>query len=179
MRDLRNHPNKKKREEWDRSSGNEYGRLMKDIGKKWEGKSRVQGCDTFHFIKKNQIPKGKKVTYARFCCDVRPQKEEKNRTRMTAGGDRLEYDGETTTETSTIETAKILINSTISTDNDRFVCWEIGNFYTNSRLQSQIGIRCDTPRIDFYVRYCTATEFCTSKVRRFYLKLSALTTTQI
>ena len=39
---------------------------------------------------------------------------------MTAGGDRLEYDGETTTETSTIETAKILINSTISTDNARF-----------------------------------------------------------
>merc|ERR1711884_210352 len=120
MRNLRNHPNKKKREEWDRSSANEYGRLMKGIGMKREGKSRVQGCDTFHFIKKNQIPKGKKVTYARFCCDVRPQKEEKNRTRMTAGGDRLEYDGETTTETSTIETAKILINSTISTDGARF-----------------------------------------------------------
>ena len=134
MRDLRNHPNKKKREEWDRLSANEYGRLMKGIGMKQEGKSRVQGCDTFHFIKKNQIPKGKKVTYARFCCDVRPQKEEKNRTRMTAGGDRLDYDGETTTETSTIETAKILINSTISTDNARFACWDIGNFYTNSRL---------------------------------------------
>ena len=53
---------------------------------------------------------------------------------MTAGGDRLNYDGETTTETSTIETAKILINSTISTDEARFACWDIGNFYTNSRL---------------------------------------------
>ena len=87
MRDLRNHPNKKKREEWDRSSANEYGRLMKGIGMKREGKSRVQGFDTFHFIRKNQVPKGKKFTYARFCCNIRPQKEEKNRTRMTVGGD--------------------------------------------------------------------------------------------
>ena len=53
---------------------------------------------------------------------------------MTAGGDRLEYDGETTTETLTIETAKILINSTISIEGARFACWYVGNFYTNSRL---------------------------------------------
>ena len=112
----------------------EYCRLMKGIGMKQDGKSQVQGCDTFHFIRKNQVPKGKKVTYARFCCDIRPQKEEKNRTRMTVGGGRLEYDGEITTETSTIETAKILINSTISTDGARFACWDVGNFYTNSRL---------------------------------------------
>ena len=45
---------------------------MKGIGMKQEGKSQVQGFDTFHVIHKHQIPKGKKVTYARFCCDIRP-----------------------------------------------------------------------------------------------------------
>ena len=53
---------------------------------------------------------------------------------MTAGGDWLNYDGETTTKTSTIQTAKKLINSTISTEGARFACWDVGNFYTNSRL---------------------------------------------
>ena len=39
------------------------------------------------------VPIGKKVTYARFCCDVRLQKDDINRTRLTVGGDRLPYDG--------------------------------------------------------------------------------------
>ena len=96
----------------------------------------MKGCDTFHFIHKHQIPRNKKVTYARFCCDVQPQKEEKNRTQMTAGGDRLKYEGETATETASMETTKILINSTISTEKARFACWDIGNFYTNLRLET-------------------------------------------
>ena len=61
MRELQNYPNKKKREEWDRLSVNEYGRLMKGIGMKRESKSRVKGFNTFHLIQKNQIPKGKKL----------------------------------------------------------------------------------------------------------------------
>ena len=41
IQESRNHSNKKVREEWDRSVSNEYGRLMKGIGKKREGKSQV------------------------------------------------------------------------------------------------------------------------------------------
>ena len=63
-------------------------------------------------------------------------KKEKNRTQMTAGGDRLKYKGETTTETARIKTTKILINSTISTERACFACWDVGNFYTNSRLET-------------------------------------------
>ena len=54
---------------------------------------------------------------------------------MITGGDWLEYDGEITTELASIETAKILINNTISTEGVRFACWDVGNFYTNSRLE--------------------------------------------
>ena len=42
---------------------------------------------------------------------IRPEKEDPHRVRITAGGDRLDYFGETSTETASIETAKILINS--------------------------------------------------------------------
>ena len=125
-------PPKQKREEWDESISNEYGRLMKGIGKKRKGKRWVQRFNTFHFIQKDQVPKQRKVTYVRFCHDVKPQK---NRTRMTARGDWLEYDNETTTEKASVETSKILIKSTISTERVRFACWDVGNFYTNSRLK--------------------------------------------
>ena len=39
------------------------------------------------------VPIGKKVTYARFCCDVRIQNDDINQTRLTVGGDRLPNDG--------------------------------------------------------------------------------------
>ena len=55
---------------------------------------------------------------------------------MTAGCDLLEYDGETTNETASIETAKILINITISTEGSRYACWDVGNFDTSSRLDT-------------------------------------------
>ena len=55
---------------------------------------------------------------------------------MTAGGDPHKYKGVTTAETARIETTKILINSTISTEGACFVCWDVGNFYTNLRLET-------------------------------------------
>ena len=93
------------------------------------------GHDTFRFIKKRQIQIGRKVTYTRCCCDVRPQKEE-NQTRLIVGGDRLLYDGETSTEVASLKITKILINSTITTEGARFACVNIGNMYTNSRLDT-------------------------------------------
>ena len=143
MRELLHHPDPTVRKELETSVANEFGRLLKGIGKETNnGKSRVgDGHDTFHFIHKSQVPKNKKVTYARFCCDVRPQKEEKNFTRITVGGNRLDYDGDTSTEVSSMETFKIHINSVISTKGVRYVCADVGNFYTNSRLESPEYVR--------------------------------------
>ena len=68
---LINHNKKETREWWQQSSANEFGRLMKGAGRNKDGTQRVTGSDTFHFIHKKNVPKGKKITYARFCCDVR------------------------------------------------------------------------------------------------------------
>ena len=76
------------REVWEKSPANEFGRLMKGL------KRGIQGTETMKFIQRHEVPYNKKVTYTRFVCDYRPQKEEKERTRITVGGNRLEYQGE-------------------------------------------------------------------------------------
>jgi hypothetical protein len=74
-RHLMNHPDPEIWKTWQRSSANEYGRTMQGVGKKNrpEGEA-IEGTDTMHLIKKCNIPKGKKITYARFVSEIRLQK---------------------------------------------------------------------------------------------------------
>ena len=133
---LINHNKKETREWWQQSSTNEFGRLMKGAGRNKDGTQRVTGSDTFHFIHKKDVPQDKKVTYARFVCDIRLQKDKINRTRLTVGGNLLEYEGKTSTESASLETIKIHLNSTISTPDAKYAAADIGNFYTNSKLKT-------------------------------------------
>ena len=98
------------REDWLHSSANEFGRLAQGVGTRMP-----HGSNTIFFIRKTDIPKGRRATYVKFVCDVRPQKEEKRRPRMCVGGNLVEYPGELSTPTSDITTAKILFNSVVST----------------------------------------------------------------
>ena len=54
----------------------------------------------------------------------------------TAGGNLLDYEGKTSTETAGMETIKIHINSTISRAKKgaRYLCIDIGNMYLNTKL---------------------------------------------
>jgi hypothetical protein len=47
--------------------------------------------------------------------DIKDHKEEKERTILTVGGDQIEHPGDKSTRTAGLTTAKILINSVIST----------------------------------------------------------------
>ena len=67
--------------------------------------------------------------------DKRPKKEEVNRTRITAGGDRLEFQGDTSTKTVGLETAKMVFNSVVSTPDAKFMTIDISNMYLNTPLQ--------------------------------------------
>ena len=80
------------------------------------------------FIQKNEVPNDNTVTYAIFVCDYRPQKEEKEQTRITVGGDKLEYQGEVSTKTAWLTTIKLLINSVISLAGARFMTIDVKNF---------------------------------------------------
>jgi hypothetical protein len=89
---------------------------------------------TLFFIHKTQISKNKKATYVRVVCAYRPKKANPKRVRWTARGDRIDYKGPTTTKTADITTAKMLLNSVISTKNGRFVTINLKDFYLCSNL---------------------------------------------
>jgi hypothetical protein len=129
-RDLLRHPKYKK--EWTISSANEFGRLAQGVG------GRIEGTDTIFFIYKHEVPSDrfKDVTYGSFLCTVRPQKvDEPNRTRLTIGGDRINYPFEVGTPTADMLLAKILWNSIISTKGARFMTIDIKNFYLMTPLK--------------------------------------------
>eukprot|EP00970_Alexandrium_tamarense_P007415 scaffold1352_cov72-Alexandrium_tamarense.AAC.1 len=89
------------------------------------------------FINKQDIPNDrfKDITYAKFVCDYRPGKSEPNRTRLTMGGDRINYPGEVGTPTADLLLVKILFNSIISTHGARCMTADIKNFYLNTPMQ--------------------------------------------
>jgi hypothetical protein len=93
---------------WEQSFGNEVGRLFQGI-------RDIPATDTCFFVELTNIPKYKKITNGKIVCDYKPHKTEKERARLTVGGDRLYYSGDAATSTADITTFKILINSTIST----------------------------------------------------------------
>ena len=114
---------------WLTSAANEFGRLAQGVG------GRIEGTDTIKFIHKHEVPKNKTDTYARFCCNVRPQKAEPNRTRMTVGGNLIHYPGELTTRTADLTTSKILWNSVVSTEDAKYMCIDIKKFYLGTPLE--------------------------------------------
>jgi hypothetical protein len=96
--------------------------------------NRIYNTNTIRFIRRSNIPKGRKVTYGSFVVDIKDHKEEKERTRLTVGGDQIEYPGNKSTRTAGLTTAKILINSVISTLGAKFLVIDINNFYLNTPL---------------------------------------------
>jgi hypothetical protein len=61
---------------WMRSTANEINRLC--------------NTNTIRFIRRSDIPKGRKVAYGSFVVDIKDHKEERERTRLTVRGDHIE-----------------------------------------------------------------------------------------
>ena len=70
---------------------------------------------------------GQKWTYARIVVNYRPQKEDPNSIRITVGGNRITYKGNTSTRTADLTTSKLLWNSVLSTEGARYMCLDIKN----------------------------------------------------
>jgi hypothetical protein len=68
---------------WMRSTANEINRLF--------------NTNTIRFIRRSDIPNGRKVTYGSFIVDIKDHKEEKERTRFTVAGNQIEYPGDKST----------------------------------------------------------------------------------
>jgi hypothetical protein len=112
---------------WKRGFGNELGRLFQGI-------RDIPGTDTCFFVELTNIPKYRKITYGKIVCDCKPYKKEKERVRLTVGGDRLDYSGDVATSTADITKFKILINSTLSTEDTAMMMMDIKNYYLGTPL---------------------------------------------
>jgi hypothetical protein len=112
---------------WTRGFGNECGR-------RFQGIRDIPGTDTCFFIKLTNIPKDRKITYGKIVCDYKPHKKEKERVRLTVGGDILDYSGDVATSMADITTFKILINSNLSTEDAAMMMMGITNYYLGTPL---------------------------------------------
>jgi hypothetical protein len=106
---------------WKRGFGNEAGRLFQGI-------RDIPGADTCFFVEFTNIPKYRKITYGKIVCDYKPHKKKKNASGSRGGGDRLDYSGDVATSTADITTFKILINSTLSTEDAAMMMMDIKNY---------------------------------------------------
>jgi hypothetical protein len=112
---------------WKRGFGNEAGRLFQGI-------HNIPGTDTCFFVELTNIPKDRKITYSKIVCDYKPHKKEKERVRLTVGGERLDYSGDVTTSTADITTFKILININLSTEDAAMIMMGIKTYYLGTHL---------------------------------------------
>jgi len=134
----------KHREVWSKSAANEFGRLAQGLKD-----GRVKGANTIRFIRKDKIPQDRRkdVTYGSFSCDMKPNKTETHRTRLTAGGDR-NYPEDVGTPTADMTLFKIHANSIISTPGARCIMVDIKDFYLNTPMKRPEYMRLkitDTP----------------------------------
>ena len=92
---------------------------------------QVKGTYRILFIDKANIPEDlwKYVTYGPIVVSYRPEKADPNRTRLTVGGDKVNYPGYCGTPTTDLLTVKLLINIIISTPGARFMTIDIKDFY--------------------------------------------------
>jgi hypothetical protein len=112
---------------WKQGFGNETGSLFQGI-------DDIPGTDTCFFVELTNIPKDRKITYGKIVCDYKPHKKEKERVRLTVGGNRLDYSGDVATSTEDITTFKILINTTLSTADAAMMMMYIKHYYLGTPL---------------------------------------------
>ena len=63
-----------------------------------------------------------------------PQKAETHCTRLTVGGNLINFPGYFTTPTADLTTSELIFNSVLSTKNEKFMCADISNFYLNNPM---------------------------------------------
>ena len=114
---------------WLRSAANEFGCLAQGLSD-----DRVEPTNTILFIPRSKVPKNKRPTYARFVCSYHPQKAEPYHTRITVGGNLIDYPGNLSMKVADMTTFKILVNSTLSTPGARWLGLDVKNYYLGTPM---------------------------------------------
>ena len=141
----------KYREAWTISFGNKIGRLAQGMP------GRVEGTNTIFIILRASVPadRWKYITYGRIVCNIRDNKVETHRTRLTIGGDRINYPEDCRTPTADLLMVKLLLNSVISTPEASYTTMDIKIFLSQHTLE-EIWVPT-TQRITFHKISLTGT----------------------
>jgi hypothetical protein len=115
---------------WNEAAANEFGRSAQGVGE------CITGSNTILCILRQAIPQGKIITYGRFDVDIRPNKSEIHRVRLTVGGNLIQYQGDVSTCSADLNTSKCLWNSTISTDRAKYMCIDVKNLYLGTPMDT-------------------------------------------
>ncbi len=108
---------------WDTSYANELGPLCQGIGLgSTPNSQRVAGTNTFFLIDYQDIPshKRKEICHTTVVCEVCPEKDDPDRTRIIIGGNRICYPGDVGSNMALLELVKLLLNSVLSRKGARF-----------------------------------------------------------
>jgi hypothetical protein len=110
--------NPKYKEVWSKSFAKEIRRL-------------ADTTKTIVFVAKHQIPhwRQKEITYGRIVCNYRSEKANPNQTRITVGGDCINYLYDCGTPAADLLTVKLLLNSIVSTMGAKFMTINIKDVY--------------------------------------------------
>jgi hypothetical protein len=85
------------------------------------------------FISHKDLPSQKKATYLRIVAKIREEKKETHRLRFTVGGNLIQYDGNVSSPTADLTTAKLIFNSVLSTPDAKFMTIDIKDFYLKAK----------------------------------------------
>ena len=114
---------------WERALTMEFGRITQGYP------GLVEGTDTMRFIRFEDKPQDRICSYCRPVCAYNENKEEKERVRLTYGGDKSDYPFDVSTATVDIATFKIHLNSIISTPAALHMTMDLKNFFLYTPLE--------------------------------------------
>ena len=92
-----------------------------------QGWKDVKGTNTLFTIHRHNVPTNKTAAHIRMVADSLPQKPDPHRICITVGGSKISVDYDIGTPTADLSTAKILINSTLSTRGARWAEFDLMN----------------------------------------------------
>jgi hypothetical protein len=121
-------------EVWQTAFGKDFGGMAQGCNKTGQKGTNAMFVMTHDEIRYALAAKNF-FTYANPVVDYRPQKDDPHRIRITAGGNLVNYDGKASVRTADLDTAKLHWNSVISTENARYMCLDIKNFYLTDALE--------------------------------------------
>ena len=98
----------------------------------------MAGTNTFFILNYTDIPAHtkKQICHTKIACELRPDKDDPDRTQITIGGNIIFYPGDVGTNTVSLELIKILLNSVLSRKGARFSTMDLKNFYLDTPMEN-------------------------------------------